>query len=293
MSEENKENTPEVNPNAPADAVEQLNKKRLAKYAEEVNKLQSEIVANDALVANHSKIALEFSIKAGCLLLKAKDIVGQGGWMDWVTVNIKGASHRTVNRYMALAAKVKDSTYMSNFDNLKGLREAYIRAGIIADKKEKTGGKKEPSPERVKEKDKAAYDKKLNEARQTIKTELQSKLEDNSIDWKLSTWSIKNNRPCSDGPNYLACLLNTLKEWIAARGFSKSLTVEDEVSTKAGIVLNEVVKMILQANNPAAHISPVTTGFKNLEGLEQTTFTINKQRANEVAEAKPAGQPQV
>ncbi len=302
MSEQNsnsEQSTPEVNAVAnTADAFfetsAQANQQRLALIAEEVNALQEQIVSNDSLAANHGRTALHCAYKAGIALNRAKRIVGDSGWMDWVTINIKGVSHRTVNRYMALATKIEPKYNRTTFDDLTSLREAYIRAGIIADKKGKSGDKKAkaPSPETVKDTNWGQYQASLNEARQTMQEKAQTHIERfrSRIDWNLSTWTIKNNKPCSDGPNQLACLFHTLAEWATLRGFESSLTAEDEMSTKAVIALNEVVKTILLANKPTAQIAPEVMGLKRLEGLN-TAIDLNRPEPIEVAEATPALAP--
>ncbi len=71
------------------------------------------------------------------------------------------------------------------------------------------------------------------------------------MNWNLAAWTVKDNKPCSgDGVNHGAALFRELQEWVAIREFT-SLTLEDEVSEKAGIVLAEVVNTIILANtNP-------------------------------------------
>lgn len=250
--------------------------KSLKQYAQELKQLQTDIESNDALSVNHSKAALNLVIKAGGILIEAKKLVKHGGWEKWVSANVPTISKRTAENYMTLAKKAADPQYVALLTDAANLRQAYIRVGII----NKTRTTKQPDPEQstpegaesdtpdndeveitpeeMKETDKVQYDANLNEARQSIRTHVRKHIDASTrLNWNLATWTVKDNKPCSgDGANCGAALFRELQEWVAIREFT-SLTLQDEVSAKAGIVLSEVIKTIILANTtPQADSTP-------------------------------------
>ncbi|MGA9452724.1 MAG: DUF3102 domain-containing protein [Verrucomicrobiia bacterium] len=275
--------------------VEQNNPK-LKQYAEEVNQLQTEIASNDALSIKHGKVALNLVIKAGGILNEAKKLVKHGGWGKWVSENVTGISKRTAENYMKLAKKAAETQYVALLDGAQSLREAYIRVGIINEKPDTEhpdseqptpeNAEGEITPEKMKKTDKVQYDAKLNEARQKIRTFVRNTIDASKrINWNLSTWTIKNNKPCSgDGANCGAALFRDLQDWVAKREFS-TLTREDEVCAKAGIVLSEVVTTIILANTMTK--LEVTPEVKLMDIVPPYSMELDRQPV-EVVEMTPA-----
>jgi len=269
---------------------------QLKQYAEQVNQLQTEIQSNDKLSAQHSKVALELAIKAGGFLNEAKGLLKHGTWVKWLAENVACISKRTAENYMRLAKKAAETQHVALLTEAESLRQAYIRVGIIngkpkteepvAEPVNTDPAKKAMSPKIMKEKDKVQYDAKWNEARQTAILHVRKTIESsNKVNWSLSKWTVKNNKPCSDDEaNYGAALFNELKVWVAKREY-EAVTLEDEISTKAGIVLSEVVKSFILANTTTATEAPLVPPLAEIApnyGME-----FNRQPV-EVAELKPA-----
>jgi hypothetical protein len=66
----------------------------LKRYADEVNKLHTDIAAEEQHCFDHGKIALNLAHQAGRILLKAQKLIPHGGWEIWVTANITGVGYR-------------------------------------------------------------------------------------------------------------------------------------------------------------------------------------------------------
>lgn len=269
---------------------------QLKQYAEELNQLQTDIESNDALSIKHGKAALELALKAGGVLIEAKKLVKHNDWEKWLSENVKGISIRTAQNYMKLAKKAAETQYIALLTEAESLRQAYICVGIIKEKinTEQTGTEQstpenaegEITPEKMKKTDKGQYDAKLNEARQKIQTFVRNTIDASKrINWNLSTWTIKNNKPCSDdGANFGAALFHDLRNWVAKREFT-SLTHEDEICAKAGIVLSEIVTTIILANTTTK--PEVTPEVKLMDIVPPFSMELNRQPV-EVAEMTPA-----
>ncbi|MGA2179611.1 MAG: DUF3102 domain-containing protein [Verrucomicrobiota bacterium] len=274
---------------------------QLKQYAEQVNQLQTEIQSNDKLSAHHSKVALELAIKAGGFLNAAKGLLKHGAWKKWLAENVACICKRTAQNYMKLAKKVEERQYVALLTEAESLRQAYIRVGIINEKSDTEPANTEPanteptvaepankamSPEKMKEKDKAQYDAKRNEARQKAILHVRETINaSNKLNWNLSTWAVKNDKPCSgDEANYGAALFNELKTWVAKHEF-QDLTREDEIITKTGIVLSEVVKSFILANTTTATEAPLVPPLAEI--APNYVMEFNGQSV-EVAEPKPA-----
>jgi hypothetical protein len=240
----------------------------LKQYAERLVQLQTEIASNDALSVNHAKIALKLVIEAGGILNKMKELLKHGEWEKWATENITCISKSTRVNYMKLAkesAKVQHTGFLTDVNSL---RQAYIRVGIINKKPDTKPTVEEPanvelpkaepaippdekalSPEKMKETDRVQYDERQNQARQQCHMFIRKKFDaSKGVNWNLSKWTVKDNKPCSgDAANIGAALLRELQEWVAVREFP-TLVSEDEVCAKAGTVLSEVVNAIILAN---------------------------------------------
>jgi hypothetical protein len=197
----------------------------------------------------------------------------------------------------------------SFFSETEGLRQAYKRIGICNEKTtdesatsgnavsenatvppttppEATSSKAEDeiSPEKMKEKDAAQYQEKCNIVRQKAMLQVRKTIEAASkLNWKLSTWTVKNNKPCSgDAANYGAALFHELKTWVAKQEYEE-LTHEDEVFTKTGIVLSEVVKSFISANTKP---TPEGSGLTKLSELIPTfSYEVNPSPVESVEPA--------
>ena len=289
-------------------------KQELKGYAAQVNLLQTEIVTNDNIAIQHGKKSLGLAIQAGGFLIKAKEIAGHTNWKKWVADNISSVSIRTVQNYMKLAKKAEDPQYASLVNDAGTLRAAYIRVGIYnknpvvepaatdvptpgnavtenptvppTTPPEATSPKAEDeiSPKKMKENDAAQYQEKRNIVRQKAILDVRKTIEASSkLNWNLSTWTVKNNKPCSgDSSNFGAALFHDLKTWVAKQEYQE-LTREDEVFTKTGIVLSEVVKSFISANTTA---SPEASPLVNLSEMIPTfSYEVNPQPVKAVEPA--------
>ncbi|MGO8837456.1 MAG: DUF3102 domain-containing protein [Limisphaerales bacterium] len=255
--------------------IEQRNQ-QLKECAEQLNQLQTDIESNNALSIKHGKIVLELALKAGAILCQAKQLVRggvwKGQWQKWIEENVKGITVRTAENYMRLATevaieqeRVKNKTEFGKQDMTKhvsfladceGLREAYLVTGIIKQPKMVDAAvmpsENDTTPERMKNENKATYGQKLSEARSKMIQRIRNEIKGaKRVNWDLSTWTIKNDKPCSgDESNFAAKLFNSLLAYLSLRNCS-DITREDEVESKAAIILSEILKAIILANRPA------------------------------------------
>ena len=219
--------------------VEQQNQK-LKGYAEQLNRLQTDIESNGALSIKHGKIALELALRAGAILRDAKDLVPKKQWGKWIEENVRGITTRTAQNYMRLATEVAiekervevknkfgktETQYVSFLADCEGLREAYLVAGIIKTPKMIDAtiipDENEMTPERMKNEDEGRYAQKVGEARlkmaQRIRNELSSP---NRVTWNLAEWTIQNDKVRSvDEGNKGAALFQSLIHWMTLRNF--------------------------------------------------------------------------
>ena len=80
---------------------------------------------------------------------------------------------------------------------------------------------------------------------------MRSDIETAGVNWDVSTWTIKNDRPTSnDTTNQLALTLSNLKKFILFRQYT-DLEREVEMEEKIKAVLNELVNAIIKANRPS------------------------------------------
>jgi hypothetical protein len=80
--------------------------------------------------------AVEFAIAAGRALIAAKELVGHGGWADWLRANIE-FSDRTARLYMHVAETVpilpeEDRQRVANLSLRQAIAELSSRARIVA-----------------------------------------------------------------------------------------------------------------------------------------------------------------
>ena len=75
--------------------------------------------------------ALEYAIKAGELLMLAKEAVGHGGWANWRQQNLAGIPQTTASLYMRLAEhkeKFRDGRISNSVADLKSKGKLSLRA---------------------------------------------------------------------------------------------------------------------------------------------------------------------
>ena len=78
-------------------------------------------------------------IEAGRALITAKARLQHGEWEAWLNSNLPEISRSSISRYMAAAERI---CHVTNFDEIKSVRQAYIACGIL---KEPPAGKKKKS----------------------------------------------------------------------------------------------------------------------------------------------------
>ena len=67
------------------------------------------------------------TILLGTKLAEAKRLVGHGNWSEWLARHCTDISDRTARRYIALSNR----SHVSDLENRKSLRQAYIAVGIL------------------------------------------------------------------------------------------------------------------------------------------------------------------
>ena len=242
--------------------VEQNNQK-LNQYAEELNKLHTDIAEKEAVCCEHGKVVLNLAHQAGNILLKAQELVPHGKWEKWVEENVKGIGIRTAQNYMKLAFEInhreevirskKSGTKLVSFlDEVQNLREAYRVIGIIKNGFRKTDfTEKEPSPEKIKGDNPELYEEKLAKARTEIIGLVQTIIKDSKeAKWDVSQWTIdEKGNPRFRDQGTKKCLRELV--WFITSRNQKEITYGDETENKAGAVLRELIKTIIQATYPA------------------------------------------
>jgi len=231
----------------------------LKQLAQQVSQLQVEIENSDALSAKHGKISLDLALKAGGFLRDAKRLVPRGDWETWLKENVQSITLRTAQNYMRLSEKVaieekgknleSNTKHVSFLEDVQGLREAYLVAGIIKKPSTKTQSDT-TTPETMKRTDKQKYNQLLAEAHLQMIARVRNELKgEPRINWDLSKWTIVNDRP-QFGGEFVNNMFNKLFVWVSFRNFT-SLTEEDEVRHKTGVLVSEVFKTLILANSPA------------------------------------------
>lgn len=241
-------------------------KTQLSEYAAQLNQLQAKIQSSDALSVKHGKVSFELAVKAGGILNIAKDLIPYGEWEAWLKANVKGITDRTAQNYMKLAKRV------SVLGDCQSLGEAYRAIGIkrkspVANEQDDKGEKETPPTEGQKSTE--DYQSELNEAAATIASRVRNELDNAKVEWRVGTWTIKGDKPASDDTtNNLALVIHELTHLIAFRNHT-NLKAEDEVRTKAKVVLTELLNQIIRANRP---LQPEVA-----ESVSDYAFEVNPQ----------------
>lgn len=86
--------------------------------------------------------AVAKAIECGQLLIRQKETLGHGSWLDWLDANVPEISRWTARRYMALAKGAESNgAHVPHLADATSVRQAYIATGIIP-----TNPEKEPLP---------------------------------------------------------------------------------------------------------------------------------------------------
>ena len=239
---------------------------QLRQYAEQLNKLGTEIEQKDAICIEHGKVALKLAYEAGRILNCVNAMVDWGEWQPWFTENVKTFSLRTGQNYMRLASEEDDrqrniaydlkyndgkTQLVSLLDTCENIRDAYRVIGII--KKEKEDKEKKPTPKEIRNNDPDAY----AETRNKITDELQDTVAGvmkavPKANWDVSQWVIANDgkiRFRGDTGN----LLDHFVEIVADHTYKRALVEgREEIRIKCFVVLAKMCRAILKATNKRA-----------------------------------------
>jgi hypothetical protein len=90
------------------------------------SKAQAIIAAHNE-AREHGGKAIEAAVKCGTLLIEQMKSTPKGGFTDWIEANCPNICRRTAYNYMTLAKRVQHVAHLDS----KGLRQAYIAAGIL------------------------------------------------------------------------------------------------------------------------------------------------------------------
>ena len=100
--------------------------------------------------------AVAKAIECGQLLIRQKESLGHGSWMEWTATNLPDIHHDTLGRYMRVAKTAQvtlpsgenegdsNSTRVSNLENAASLRQAFVAVGILPPPEDKS--KQTPDP---------------------------------------------------------------------------------------------------------------------------------------------------
>jgi hypothetical protein len=105
----------------------QLN--RLTTLAREI---RSQYASVEGLISNAKRACNEAvgeAILLGTKLTEAKQIVGHGNWLIWLAEHCPEISERTARNYITLSNR----QHISDLENSKSLRQAYLKIGIISE----------------------------------------------------------------------------------------------------------------------------------------------------------------
>jgi Protein of unknown function (DUF3102) len=71
--------------------------------------------------------AVAKALECGQLLIRQKESLGYGSWLEWLDANVPEICERTARHYMALAKR----QHVADLSNAASVRQAYLAAGII------------------------------------------------------------------------------------------------------------------------------------------------------------------
>jgi hypothetical protein len=123
--------------------------------ADQIRAAHAEATAIADQAKGYASQAVAKAIECGRLLIRQKESLGHGSWLDWRAEHLPDISHNTVSKYMRLAKAVEalpasDDVGDSNFTHGLNLldaasaRQAYIAAGILPSPENK--GNEQPDP---------------------------------------------------------------------------------------------------------------------------------------------------
>jgi hypothetical protein len=272
---------------------------QLKQYAEEVNKLHTNIATQESLCFDHGKIALKLAHQAGRILLKARELVPHGGWEKWVAENVISVGLRSCQNYMKLAFAIDHredviqnrtknggkTQLVSLLDEVKNLREAYRVIGIIKNGFRKTDfTEKQPSPDTIKKNNPKLYAETEKKVRSEMFGDARSIMKDNKdAKWDILAWTVVDGRPTIRDKATLNCL-GDFVEYIAIRSHNE-LRHHDETVNRAGAVLSELLKAIIQASQSVIPEIQVAPEVKIADIVPYFSFEPNRQSAEVVEPA--------
>jgi hypothetical protein len=108
--------------------------------ARELNRCADEADRCAALAQAGAEIAIRHAYNAGLVCLKAKEIIPHGEFLQWLKDNAGVRGYPTLRKWMKLAKCDLDN--ILNGDP-RGLKDAYLAAGIIPQAEENEGGENE------------------------------------------------------------------------------------------------------------------------------------------------------
>ena len=215
-------------------------------YIIQLNKLEGEIKANNVLSVKHGKLTLQYAIEAGKLLEEIFDKMPYGQWNKFIK---KTTIHpRTAINYRTLAKHV------SELDECEGLREAYIKCGVIKSKpvKDKQGATgageetpKERTPEMIQHIEPDKYKELLTKAKKEIESWAKVQIGERDGFYNLNNWIITNDIPNSGGPNYWHPMVKRLAGLVYDRKFT-TITHEHEIQLKAQSLFHCLTRKIME-----------------------------------------------
>ena len=106
--------------------------------------------------------AVAKAVECGRLLVRQKESLGHGSWMEWTATNLPDIHHDTIGRYMRVAKaaqdvlpsseneKISNSTRVSNLGNAASLRQAFVAVGILPPPEDKSDQAPDPNKPWVK-----------------------------------------------------------------------------------------------------------------------------------------------
>ncbi len=90
--------------------------------------------------------AVAKALECGQLLLRQKESLGHGSWLEWLDANVPEMTEWTARRYMALAKRA----HVPDLKDAATVRQAYLATGIIPSDPVKEPGPPDPNKPWVK-----------------------------------------------------------------------------------------------------------------------------------------------
>lgn len=111
---------------------------------EQLKKLIAEADKTVATTVANAGFRIKLCADIGRGLKHHRQLIGHGGWINWLAENFEGLTHETSRKWIKLAEAV-DSGKL-DLDSAKSIRQAYILAGILPDPDESGAGSSSAAP---------------------------------------------------------------------------------------------------------------------------------------------------